>query len=365
MLLTPNEDQAQFGGSVAQVLGDRYDLPRRAALVRSETGFSAENWAIFAELGWLGALFSEASGGFGDGLTEVLLMFEELGAALALEPLLDCALLPGQVLAEIGGASAQGAIAGLIDGARRLVLVAPSIGGASALTATAVGDGAWRLAGHAPVVRWAEAADALLVHARGQEGADVLFLLPAEAAGVIRRDMRLVDGARASDLTLDIVVASDSLVGAGPQVSAAVARARDTATLAICAEAMGAMDRCVWITRDYLKIRRQFGQPLSQFQALQHRLADMVIELELARAQLRRCAWTALAGPPEDRSRAVSACKVTVGKAGAFITAQAIQLHGGIGVTDEYVVGHYYKRVMAIGAQLGDADHHRRRFAAV
>jgi hypothetical protein len=123
------------------------------------------------------------------------------------------------------------------------------------------------------------------------------------------------------------------------------------------------MDRCVWITRDYLQTRRQFGQFLGGFQALQHRLADMVIELELARAMLGRCASVLLNGPPPERSRAVSACKVTMAKAGAFIAANAIQLHGGIGVTDEYVIGHYFKRIMVIETQFGDRAHHLRRFA--
>jgi alkylation response protein AidB-like acyl-CoA dehydrogenase len=364
VLLAPSADHAVFSDSIARVLADRYDTPRRAALTRSVDGFSRENWSVFAELGWLGALFDEAAGGFGDGVNETILLFEKIGASLVVEPLLDCAMLAGQVLSRVGADIAAEEIAAVACGSRRIVLLASVQDDTAPVQLRPDVGGSWRLTGQLSVVRWAPAADAFLVHAAMEDGESALLLIASDLEGIIRTDLRLVDGARASDVRLnDIAVPAPALLAKGASVREALSDARDLATLAICAEALGAMDRCVWITRDYLQTRRQFGQFLGGFQALQHRLADMVIELELARAMLRRCASVLLNGPPRERRRAASACKVTISKAGAFIAANAIQLHGGIGVTDEYVIGHYFKRLMVIETQFGDRAHHLRRFA--
>lgn len=367
MLFTPSEDQALFNQSLEQALLNRLDLVSRARVAAGPVGYDPEAWATAAELGWIGGFLSEQDGGFGDGVGEVVLLFQAFGAALTLEPFLDCALLPLRTLAEVSGAEAEAEIASLIDGGRKLILLDRQDSSEGGFKAERQFDGSWRITGSRPVVQWAEAADAFLVQASCDDGqGDVLIKVDAAAAGVSLASMRLIDQSRASDVSFDDVTApDDAIIARGPEAEAAVTAGLTLSALAVCSEAVGAMDRCVWMTRDYLNVRKQFGQPLGRFQALQHRMADMVIELELARAMVRRCAVVVRNGNAPEARQAVSACKVTVAKAGRFIAENAIQLHGAIGVTDEYAIGHYYKRILTISTRFGDSTDHLRRFAGL
>lgn len=367
MLFTPSEDQSLFNQSIEQALLNRLDLVSRSKVTAGPIGYDQEAWADAAGLGWIGGFLSERDGGFGDGVGEVVLLFQAFGAALTPEPFLDCALLPLRALAEVSGERAEAEIAVLIDGSRKLILLGRPDDSEGGFKAEQQSDGSWRITGSRSVVRWAEAADAFLVQASSDDGrGDVLIRIDATVAGVSLASMRLIDQSRASDVSLERVTApAEAVIARGPQVQAAVAAGLTLATLAVCSEAVGAMDRCVWMTRDYLNVRKQFGQALGRFQALQHRMADMVIELELARAMVRRCAFVVRDGTAQEAQKAVSAGKVAVAQAGLFIAENAIQLHGAIGVTDEYAIGHYYKRILTITSQFGDATDHLRRFAGL
>lgn len=361
-----HDERRLFADSIGQVLGDLYTPGARAAFAREPGGFRAANWATYAELGWLGAMFDEGAGGYGDGISEAMLLFEALGRYLVVEPLLECALLPGHVLTRLPGTRTSELVGAIIAGDSRPVLLdgAPGWEGHRTLFKVVRLDEGYRISGRVAVARAGSSADTFLVHAVDEDGASLLLKINAEMPGLTKSIFKMVDAAEAAGIELDgVIVPEEALLARGQEVSAALQSAYRVATLAICAEAVGAMDRCVWITRDYLTTRKQFGQPLSAFQALQHRMADMLVELELARALVHRVTINFFDASELDRDRLVSACKVTIARAGKFISANSVQLHGAMGVTDEYIIGHYFKRLLTIAYQFGDADFHRNRFA--
>jgi hypothetical protein len=335
-----DDEQTMLRDSARRFVAQDYSFASRRALVDEGGGFSAAHWDTFAAMGWLGAGLPEACGGFGGGAVETALVAQELGRGLVVEPYVDVAVLSAQLLRLAGGGPLLGA---LVDGGARVV------------TALGEGQGALAPGAVATLLAGGPQATHFLLPVRAEAG-PALYVLEAQAAARVRRDYRLVDGSTASDLVLD----RDALAAATPlpcaDVEAALAEAVAHGRAATCAEALGAMELALWTTRDYMHQRRQFGTPLAGFQALQHRLADMLVAQEQARAALHGALAALAQGDARRRDRAVAMAKVQSGRSGRFVGAQAIQLHGGIGMTDEYVVGHCFKRLMVLDRRFGSAQ---------
>lgn len=356
-------EQVALRDSVRRFVEREYDWDKRSRLVRAEPDQDTGNWPTFAELGWLGAGLSEEAGGFGGGVAENTLIAEELGRALAIEPFVGH-VMASQMIAAIGGDIAQELMEPLVMGERRLAVALGEKGGEGdplkiATRAEATGDG-YRVSGAKSLVDGAAFADALLVTAL-RDGEPALFLVTADAAGLERQDYRTLDNHRVSDLTFADTPAR--LIAAGAVAHAAIARGLDHALITLAGEALGVMDAALWATRDYLKTRRQFGTPLGNFQALQHRMADMLIEVELTRSLLFHAIGVADGADAAARGAAASGLKVQIARGGLLVVREAIQMHGGIGVTEELNISHYYRRIWVISRILGDATLHLDRFA--
>jgi len=370
MDLTHTSEQTALADSVARFAERSYQFNQRRAIVDGPEGFSREHMATFAELGWFGAGLGEAQGGFGGSAVETSVLFEGFGRMLLVEPLLAHAVLAVQALAALPASGDRDALVEqAVMGSALLTLAHDEIEGWGALdwigTRAEAAGGGYRLSGAKSRVLAGESADRLIVSARLSGAIDEadgigLFLMDASAEGLARRPYRLVDGSRVADLTLDGAPAT--LLAEGEAARTALANATRHGIVAICAEAIGAMDAALWQTRDFLKTRKQFGTPLGTFQALQHRMADMLIETELSRSMLLQALAALEADEPDDR--ALSAAKIAITRSALFVTGQAIQLHGGIGMTEELMVGHFYKRALVIASLLGDADHHFDRYLA-
>jgi hypothetical protein len=275
------------------------------------------------------------------------------------------------VLASGDAGKARQLLAPMIEGRARPVLAhteAAARGNVAHVGTTARADGAgrWRLDGHKIAVVGGNLADQLIVSARtegahGDADGISLFVVDPRSPGVSVTPVRLIDNRWAADIRLVGVQVSD-LVGEAGAAYAALLAGHEHGLLGLCAEALGVMEAALWITRDYLKVRQQFGVALSTFQSLQHRMSEMLIELELSRGMVHR-AMAAMSGTAQQRAQALSAAKVHIGRSGHFVCGQAIQLHGGIGVTEEYVIGHYFKRMTCIEHALGDAHFHLQQLA--
>jgi alkylation response protein AidB-like acyl-CoA dehydrogenase len=350
-----DEPQSLLRDSVRRFVDADYRFEQRRQRVAHEGGFSARHWAQFAQMGWLGAGLPETAGGFGGGAIETALIAEELGRGLVVEPFVDVAVCAAQALLNAAdGSSATAALGALIDGA---CLIVPAYADAAGLrTRVHVSvDGALCLSGRKTLVVAGPQADLMLVSVF-EAGASSLLLLPAATPGITRQAYRLIDGTPACDLILDAVAVDPSMrIGAAGGGEAALELAQQHAGVARCAQALGAMDRAIELTRDYLLQRRQFGAPIASFQALRHRLADMLIAHAQARATLHAAlaALVNATAPSPGLTRAVAIAKVQSGRSGRFIGAQAIQLHGGIGMTDETMVGHCFKHLMVIESLQG------------
>ena len=368
------EEQRLLKESVERLMADRYDFEQRKAHARSPEGWSRALWAHYAELGLLGLPFEERHGGFGGGPVETMIVMEAFGRALALEPYLATVVLGGGLL-RLGGSEVQQAahVPRIVDGSLMLAFAhteRQSRYDLADVAMTARRDGtSWMLEGEKGVVLHGDSADALLVTARTaggrrDRGGIGLFLVDAGAPGLSRRGYPTVDGLRAAEVSLSGVrVGPESVIGDPENALPLVERVVDEAIAALSAEAVGAMAVMHELTVDYLKTRRQFGVPIGSFQVLQHRAVDMLIALEQARSMAYFATMTAREEDAAERRRAISAAKVQIGRSGRFVGQQAIQLHGGIGMTMEYKVGHYFKRVTAIDILFGDADHHLARLA--
>lgn len=375
MDFTFTEEQVLLRDSVRSFLRDNYTFSRRIAAVRSPSGWQPEIWRAFAkELGLLGAAISEAKGGHGGGPVEHMIIMEELGRALVVEPYLETAVIGAEVLARSEGRRAEHELAALLSGDTIVAFAwaEPMMRYALAdigLEARRQGSG-WRLDGTKAVVVAALWATHLIVVARtggkrGDVGGISLFLVEKGAPGLSISDYPTVDGRRASDLVFEnVVVSPDAMLGVEGAALPLVEEIVDRAIAAISAEAVGAMTRMHRDTLDYTKQRHQFGQPLANFQVLQHRMVDMYMQVELA-ISATYLATLKLDAPPEERARAASTAKVTVGNACRFVGQNAIQLHGGMGMTDDLPVGHYFKRTTMIEGEFGTVDHHLARHAAL
>lgn len=369
-----SEEQQLLQDSLARFVADHYSLDARRKLAESTQGFSDEHWKQFAELGWLALPFSEEDGGLGGTVIDALVVMEQFGKGLILEPYFATVILGGGVLKRLPESESRTArINAVMEGQLKLALATTELQSRWDLhdvvsTATPDGDG-FVLNGAKSVVLHGANADGIVVSLRTQGGqfdkdGISLFWVDPKADGVSLKAYPTVDGLRAAELTLaKVSVPSDALLGplhGGYELLDAVAQ---EATLALSAEGLGAMERLYKDTVEYTQNREQFDHPLSDFQTLQHRMVEMFMEYEQCKSLLYR-ATLEFAQDGMAASKSVSACKHLVGVAGRFIGENAVQLHGGMGVTEELAIGHYFKRLFVIDTQFGNADYHLERYAA-
>lgn len=363
------EEQSLLKASISQFLAQHYGFAERLAASRGEPGFRVDIWTKMArELGLFGATIAQSAGGLGGGAVEQMIIMEELGRALVLEPVAETLFHGGWLLQQTGNTSL---LNGIIEGQVRLAVAIGEPGMrhdyADVASAAVRTDGAWRLTGRKMVVMAAPWATHLIIAARthgraGDAEGLSLFLIPADASGLTRHPYPTIDGRRAADLTLDGVEAT--LIGPEGDALLLLEAMRDRAIAAQAAEATGLLDRLVKDTVAYTSQRTQFGQALSGFQALQHRMVDMHGHVEMTRSAALLVA-SKLDSAPEDRARAASAAKVTLAAACRFVGQNAVQLHGGMGMTDELHIGHYFKRAIVLESEFGSSDWHLARHAAL
>lgn len=369
------EEQNLLRDSIAKWVASRYDFDKRRALAKA-AGFSRTHWAEIAESGLLAASLPEEYGGFGGGPIDTMIIMEEFGKGLVLEPFVPCVTLCGGLLAQAGSAAQKAEHVTKIAAGERIFAFAhaepKSRYHMSHVETHARKDGAgYVLNGHKAVVLGAPMADHLLVSARtggqiAEENGISLFIVAKDAQGIRTRDYPTVDGLRASEIYLEnVALGADALVGAEGMALASLEAGVDHAIAALCAEAVGAMKMMHDITLDYARTRKQFGVPIASFQVLQHRMVDMFMAYEQSVSMTYMVALKVGDPSPVERAKAASAAKVQIGKAGRFIGQSAVQIHGGIGMTEEYRVGHYFKRATMIDSQFGNVDYHLRRFAAL
>ena len=362
------EEQLALQDTLRRFIARDYAFEHRRALAKSADGFDRKAWKTYADFGILALPFPEDFGGLNGNAVDSMLVMEMLGRGLALEPYLSTVVLCGGLLRDAGSAAQKEALLPLIAGGELMLALAHHEPGARyalnrvATTATPAGSG-WQLDGAKAVVLGAPAADKLIVSARDGKGMS-LFLVDARAPGVSLRSYPTQDGARAADVKLaGVQVGADALIGPPGGALPAIERAVDYANAALCAEAVGIMSALNEVTLEYLKTRKQFGVPIGKFQALQHRMADMVIATEQARSMATLAAVRVDSPDAAERSRAVAAARAYIGTQARFVGQQAVQLHGGMGVVDELNVGHYFKRLTMIGLTFGDVDYHLGRFS--
>ncbi|HEX4742362.1 MAG TPA: acyl-CoA dehydrogenase family protein [Caulobacteraceae bacterium] len=366
------EEQGLLRDSVAAYLADHYDFDKRRAAVKSADGWRPEVWKAFAQdLGILGAAFPEELGGLGGGPIETMVVMEEFGRALVVEPYLSTVVIGGGLLRQAGTDAARDLIGGIIGGDVIMAFAGAEPQGRYSLfdlkTTARKDGGGWVLNGQKAVVVGAPWATHLVVTARtggaqrDAQGVSV-FVVPKSAAGVVTRDYPTVDGRRASEVSFENVrVGPEALVGEAGAALPLVEQVMDEAIAANCAEACGVLRKLHEGTLEYTKQRKQFGQPIAAFQVLQHRMVDMFIQVEQS-VSMTYMAHIRLSETGDERAKAVSAAKVQIGRACRFVGQNAIQLHGGMGMTDEMAIGHYFKRATIIEGEFGSTDHHLRRY---
>lgn len=359
-----NEDQQLLQETVRKFAADRYDFTARrqnASAGRTDR----ELWRQFADLGLLGIFVEEGDGGLGWSLTEGAIVLEEFGRALMVEPFIEVALLAVRILASSESAAARALLRGIADGTCMVTAClsepASRYGYAKPSCQASRWNGGFRLSGQKIVVSGGDVADKLIVSAKLDEGLG-LFLVSPDAANVVRRSYQLLDGSWASDVRFaEAALEPNSLLLSGPVAEKVLRRGLDEAALGVAAQEVGCIDRIVELTAEYLRNRKQFGQPLAGFQVLQHRLADLFIESQMARSALHS-ALSAFDGPELEREAAVSGTRVRIDQAAMKVGNQGIHLHGGIGMTMEYPVGHYFRRLLVLTKAFGDTEHHIERF---
>jgi len=370
-----SEEQRLLKESIDGLLKASYDFDQRKKYGAEKGGWSKAVWGKLAEQGLLGLPFSEDDGGFGAGAVETMIVMEALGRALVLEPYLATVVLGGGFLRRGGSAAQKEAyIPGIIDGSKTLAFAQLEKNsrydlGDVSTTAKKKGDG-WVIDGEKYVVLNGETADTLIVTARtkGQQtdrnGIGV-FLVPRDAKGVSVNGYPTQDGMHAADITFTgVEVGADAAIGDPDNGLPLIEQVVDDARIALCAEAVGAMEESLKITVEYLKTRKQFGVPIGSFQTLQHRAADMFVNLEQARSMALLATMASDFDDAKERATSVAAAKVQIGKSLKFVGQQSIQLHGGIGMTMEASIGHYFKRLSIIESTFGDTDYHLSRVSA-
>jgi alkylation response protein AidB-like acyl-CoA dehydrogenase len=368
------EDRRMLADSLNRFIAEQYAFDARDRIAKSQHGFSKEIFQQFAELGVIGALFGEADGGFGGGGFDIAVVFEALGRGLVVEPLLG-AVMVGEAISAAGSDAQKKKLGDIINGVTVAAFAHDEADTHYERTrvqtrAERSGDG-WALHGAKAVVPQGEQADLFLVSARTSGNVDdetgiSLFLVPAKTAGLAVRGCPSIDGGRVAELAFDgVKLGADALLGAEGQGHATLERAIGRGVLALCAEALGAMEAAKAATLEYLRTRKQFGILIGSFQALQHRMADLLLEIEQARSAVINAAAAIDGTDRVARERALSAAKFSIGRIGALVAEESIQMHGGIGMTWELPLPHYAKRLVMIDHQLGDEDHHLQRYIAL
>ena len=375
MDFTFNEEQTLIQDQVDQFIQKEYDWETRQSLSNSELGFGDNNWQKFAELGWLGISTSEDNGGFGGSAIESMLIMEAFGKGLVVEPFLETIIMSGGLIDEHGSDQQKSSILEpAIAGQLHLALAyaePQSRFNLSDVVTEAKSDGDnFILNGYKSVVMNGPSANKIIISARTsgtqlEENGITLFIVNGDSEGLNKTNYKTVDGRRASDLTIENVsVSKDDIVGQIDEGFDILDSSIDRAILAISAEAVGAMEVLYKTTVEYTKTREQFGTSIGKFQVLQHRMVDMFMEYEQCKSLLYMATMKHEEGSA-DAKKAISGLKYQVGKAGRFIGQQAVQLHGGMGVTDELNVGHYFKRLTTVGTIFGNSDYHLKKYTSL
>jgi pimeloyl-CoA dehydrogenase small subunit len=368
------EEQTALQDTLRRFIAKEYGFEKRREFARSPDGFSRNLWRKYADLGVLALPFPEEFGGLNGTAVDTMIVMEAFGPGLILEPYLSAVILCGGLVRDTGNqAQKQNLLPGIAAG--DLIMALGHYEPATryelnhvTTSAKPAGDG-WTVNGAKSTVLHGAAAQAFIVSARtsanARDDAGVsLFIIDRDLPGVSVRDYATQDGLRAAEISLaGVHIGADMLLGAKDKALPAIERALDYANAALCAEAVGIVTALNAATLDYLKTRKQFGVPIGKFQALQHRMADMTIAAEQARSMMYLASVKADAADPAERHRAVSAAKAYIGQAARYVGQQAVQLHGGMGVTDELIVSHWFKRLTMINATFGDADYHLARFS--
>ena len=373
-----NEEQQLLADSVRKYLASNYDFEARKRIIASPAGFSQPGWTMLSDMGLTAIPFAASAGGFGGGAVDLMAAMEAFGEALVVEPLLDHIALASRLIARVGTTAQQAqTLPGLIDGSRKATFAYLERGRRYALdaattTATQSATG-WTLNGEKIVVIGAPLADCIVVSAMTPSGTG-LFVMDSKSPGVRVNAYRTVDGQRAGDVTFsNVELKGVALLGTGTDGTslAAINEAIDFATALLCSEAVGAMKYACDATLEYLKTRKQFGAPIGAFQALQHRMVDMFMAAEQSRsmAMMVACKVDATANSNDSRTvtarkKAVSSAKVFIADAARLISQESVQLHGGMGMSEEMKVSHTFRRLTVLAQRFGDADHHLARYAA-
>lgn len=367
------DEQSMLSDMLRRFLNEAYTHEVRRKLIAEERDFDGAIFAQLAELGVLSALFSEDQGGFGGRGADIMVVFEELGRAGAIDPILSSAVLAGGLIGALGNDAQRTLLGDIISGAQCGTFAHYEPQGrydASYITTKVQKSvDAYVLTGRKSNVLGGAAADQIIISARvsgtdNDETGISLFIVSKDAPGLSIARQSTIDGFSSASITLEnVAVNASARLGEEGKTFPAIETALSRATLAVCAEALGAMEAAKDLTVDYTRERKQFGKPIGSFQALQHRMADMLIEIEQARSAVVNLAGH-LSAPRAIRERYVSATKNLIGRAGAKISEESIQIHGGIGMTDEYALSHFAKRLVMIDHLFGDVDHHLERFIA-
>jgi pimeloyl-CoA dehydrogenase small subunit len=369
-----SEEQSILKDSLARLLADNYGFEQRKKHMAAPEGWSADMWGKYAEMGLMALPFSEEDGGIGGGPVETMIVMEALGGALALEPYFPTVVLGGGFLRLSGNDALRAELAPQVaEGSLKLAFAHTERNSRYDLNQVetrAKKDGSgWRLSGGKGVVIGGDSADRLVVTARtaggkGDEKGVGVFLVDAKADGVSRRGYPMQDGQRAAEITLENVsVPADAVLGDPEDGLPLVRRVVDQGIAALSAEAVGVMSAMHALTVDYMKVRKQFGVPIGSFQVLQHKAVDMFVAIEQARSITYFATMMADSGDDAERARAMHAAKAEIGRGGTLVGQNAVQIHGGVGMTMEYAVGHYFKRMTMIDFTFGDSFHHLGRLA--
>ena len=367
-------DQKLLTDSVARLLGDRYTFEARKGFQKQDAGWSADMWGQFAEMGLLGLPFDEAYGGFGGGAVDIMLVMEQFGKALVLEPYLATVVLAGTALRIAGSEAQKSAILpDIVSGALKLAFAHGEQGArydvSDVTTRAAKTASGWVLDGAKSVVLHGDCADKIVVSARtsgarNDEAGITLFLVDGSAKGVTRRGYQLRDGTRAAEISFaSVEIGDDALLGTIGGGFGVVGRVVEAGISAMSAEVVGSMDKMLDVTLDYLRTRQQFGKAIGENQVLQHKAADMLMSTEQGRSMSMLAAMMVDEADDAERVRNFALAKVGVGQAGRFVSQNAVQLHGGIGMTEEYLIGHYFRRVMMFEHSFGDTAYYLNKLA--
>ena len=372
-----SDEQQQLKDSLKRYLDKTYTFEERRRQLASGEKYSRKHWAAFAEFGLLGIGMPEACGGLGantNAAEDIMVVMECFGRSMVVEPYVSTVVLCGGLIRDTGSESQQQALLpDLIAGTTSFALAAHERAARYRLRhvkTKAIQEGeSYFLSGEKSVCLHGDSADRLLVSARTKGATDdesgiALFVVDANAPGVSMRGYPTFDGLRAADIAFDNVrIAASARLGDANNALPALERAIDHGVAALCAEAVGAMDVSIEQTLEYIKNRKQFGAPIGSFQVLQHRMTDMYIAVEQARSMSMLCAIKAGSESATERRKAISAAKSIVGQSARYVGQQAVQLHGGMGVTDALPISHYFKRLTAIDMTFGDASYHRGLFS--